>query len=946
MSTSLSFTTAAGVPGASAPVSCLAPARATRDIVGDGRRPSLVRRLFTNDDGDAAGVTAAMRRVCADEGFVLVATGEPLVWRPGATMRSVVACLGGHGGDARGWGRLIALAARDDVDLVAIIGASPRSDARPLIERAGDGGARARVAERRPDALMPVAPARDTAPAELAQVGLRVERLLADGRRSHARQVLAAKIARARRHDDEPDDLALRVALARIEHDDVRPAEVCRLLLPALQRGEGAPLDAAAAIARLDACLLACHASIDLLQFARARQLAGAAVAVAEALGARRFEAARAQWRVCHWMGDHDGALAQARDLESCARTAVQQIVHRRCALRTSALRWPDEAASHRQWLRGHSDAPDRERAGLARRALAEDAIATGDRAQALALLDGAVRVLGRRITRRLRASLTLLSTAVGGRRGCGVPRDGEPSVAVLDTPLMHLCRAAVTSAGGVARHRVEHRASGAGVSLAGIAPWLRPTGDHVMIEELVQVIEACHSEDGAPAMARLCSLVREQLGAAGVGLYVTPEGRPLAGVGAHPCVSTSVSRAALARNVAVEPAAAAIGVESAVPVRFGGSAIAALCCRWAYDAPVDRRRATLVLTAAAAVCAPVVQAAIEAHARLEVPGDDLGLIGTSDLMRVLRVSIRRAALAPFPVLIEGESGAGKELVARAIHGASARRGRRFCAVNCAAVSDDLLEAELFGHARGAFTGAVAERPGLFEDADGGTLFLDEVGELSARGQAKLLRVLQEGEVRRVGENVPRRLDVRIVAATNRTLAREVEVGRFRDDLRFRLDVVRIEVPPLRARPDDIEALAQTFWREALAKTRGRAVLDRDALAALARYDWPGNVRELQNVIATLAVRAPLRGRITEDDVRSVRAGAAPRMLAPVSSLDAARREFDAALLRQTLVDCGGRRTEAARRLGMTRQGLLKLMHRLGIDRSRGPTDRGTTRAS
>ncbi len=454
------------------------------------------------------------------------------------------------------------------------------------------------------------------------------------------------------------------------------------------------------------------------------------------------------------------------------------------------------------------------------------------------------------------------------------------------------------------------------------------------MIEDLLQVIEACHTEESAPAMARLCSLVREQLGAAGVGLYTTPEGRPLAGVGTHPCVSANVAREALGRGVVVEPAAASIGLEGAVPVRFGGSPIAALCCRWAYDAPVDRRRAALVMSAVAAVCAPVVQTLIDARVRIDAPVDDLGLLGASDGMRVLRVNIRRAASAPFPVLIEGESGAGKELVARAIHAASPRRGRRFCAVNCAAVSDELLEAELFGHARGAFTGAVGERPGLFEEADGGTLFLDEIGELSPRGQAKLLRVLQEGEVRRVGENVPRRLDVRVVAATNRTLAREVEVGRFRDDLRFRLDVVRIEVPPLRARPDDIEVLAQAFWRDALAKTRGRAVLERDAIAALARYDWPGNVRELQNVIATLAVRAPLRGRITEADVAAVRGRIASKVLAPVSTLDAARREFDAAFLRQTLAECGGRRTEAARRLGVTRQGLLKLMHRLGIDRT------------
>ena len=200
--------------------------------------------------------------------------------------------------------------------------------------------------------------------------------------------------------------------------------------------------------------------------------------------------------------------------------------------------------------------------------------------------------------------------------------------------------------------------------------------------------------------------------------------------------------------------------------------------------------------------------------------------------------------------------------MARAIHRLGPRRDRRFCALNCAALSDDLIEAELFGHARGAFTGAVGERPGLFEEADGGTLFLDEIGELSARAQAKLLRVLQDGEVRRVGENVSRRVDVRIVAATNRRLEQEVAAGRFRADLRFRLDVVRIDVPPLRDRAGDVPLLASRFWGDAAARMGSRATLSPEAIAALARYEWPGNVRELQNVIAWMAVHSPRRGRI------------------------------------------------------------------------------------
>jgi two-component system response regulator AtoC len=238
------------------------------------------------------------------------------------------------------------------------------------------------------------------------------------------------------------------------------------------------------------------------------------------------------------------------------------------------------------------------------------------------------------------------------------------------------------------------------------------------------------------------------------------------------------------------------------------------------------------------------------------------------------------------------------------------------------------VEAELFGHTRGAFTGAATERAGLFEEADGGTLFLDEVGELSPRAQAKLLRVLQEGEVRRVGENLPRRVDVRIVAATNRRLAADAVDGRFRTDLRFRLDVLRIVVPPLRERIGDIPVLAQHFWQEASARVGSRASLGPDALAALARYDWPGNVRELQNVIAWMSVHAPRRGRAS--------AALLPAQLASspfaTGSFEAAREEFERRYVRAALAQAGGHRQAAARALGLSRQGLSKMLRRLGIE--------------
>jgi transcriptional regulator with PAS, ATPase and Fis domain len=261
---------------------------------------------------------------------------------------------------------------------------------------------------------------------------------------------------------------------------------------------------------------------------------------------------------------------------------------------------------------------------------------------------------------------------------------------------------------------------------------------------------------------------------------------------------------------------------------------------------------------------------------------------------------------------------------------------RRFCAVNCAALSDDLFETELFGHARGSFTGASSDRPGLFEEADGGTLFLDEVGELSPRAQAKLLRAIQEGEIRRVGENHARRIDARIVAATNRPLADEVKAGRFRHDLLYRLDVVRIVVPPLRERPEDVGPLARDIWRDAMRRTGGEAELSSAAIAALARYAWPGNVRELQNTLAALAVQAPARGRVGASRLPAAILGAPSHAPTEPITLAEARRRFEERFVRATLARAGGQRSEAALALGLTRQGLAKVIARLGITQESG----------
>src|ERR1019366_312817 len=231
---------------------------------------------------------------------------------------------------------------------------------------------------------------------------------------------------------------------------------------------------------------------------------------------------------------------------------------------------------------------------------------------------------------------------------------------------------------------------------------------------------------------------------------------------------------------------------------------------------------------------------------RIEIPG----VIAESPAMQRLLRMVRRVAPAETTVLLEGESGAGKEVIARALHELSPRRSKPFLAINCAVLTENLLESELFGHERGAFTGAVAQKKGKVELADGGTLFLDEIGELAPGLQAKLLRVLQQREFERVGGTRTLHLDVRVIAATNRDLLAEVNNGVFRKDLYHRLNVISIAAPALRERPDDIVLLALHF----LARGRSKATRDVDGISAAAkrsllRYSWPGNVRELENVI-------------------------------------------------------------------------------------------------
>jgi DNA-binding NtrC family response regulator len=450
--------------------------------------------------------------------------------------------------------------------------------------------------------------------------------------------------------------------------------------------------------------------------------------------------------------------------------------------------------------------------------------------------------------------------------------------------------------------------------------------------DETLEILRTCQlAQDDAAVLARVCATISAQTRALSVAFVAADEGQRLWTVavdGGRP--SLDVARRVLEAGQGVAPHDLGRGAEAGEPVHYGGRCLGILVCRWPMGATVDRARVTALLVTAATAAAPAIAGAIEQRrVSRAAPVEDL--LGTSAATADLRRAIARAAPAPFAVLIEGESGSGKELVARALQRRGPRSDRPMCTINCAALPDELIEAELFGHARGAFTGAVAERPGVFEQAHTGTLFLDEVGELSPRAQAKLLRTIQEGEVRRVGENLPRRIDVRLIAATNRDLAGEVAAGRFRLDLLYRLDVIRLRVPPLRERPDDIPVLAEAFWRESTARVGSRATLGVDALVALGRHSWPGNVRELQNVLASLAVRAPRRGVISPDALPpAIRARPADEG----GRLAEARRAFEEGFVRAALARAGGRRSQAAADLGLTRQGLAKLLARLSISRA------------
>jgi two-component system response regulator AtoC len=315
----------------------------------------------------------------------------------------------------------------------------------------------------------------------------------------------------------------------------------------------------------------------------------------------------------------------------------------------------------------------------------------------------------------------------------------------------------------------------------------------------------------------------------------------------------------------------------------------------------------------------------------------DRDVIAVSPAMRRVMELASRVAPHPTTVLITGESGVGKEVIARAIHRMSPRRAAPLVAVNCAAIPEQLLESELFGHVRGAFTGAATDRIGLFEEANSGTLLLDEIGDLPPALQVKLLRVLQESEIRRVGETRSRRVDVRLIAATARDLEADAATGRFREDLFYRLNVVRLHIPPLRDRPEDLEALTTVLLRRAMDRAGRTVTLSPEALEAIRRHKWPGNVRELENAIERAVVLSQdgvLRAEAFEDrgGIRPAGGPAQDDAVRTPRLLRDAVAEAERCAIASALAACGGNRAQAARVLGVSQRTLFYKLKEFAIE--------------
>jgi DNA-binding NtrC family response regulator len=363
-----------------------------------------------------------------------------------------------------------------------------------------------------------------------------------------------------------------------------------------------------------------------------------------------------------------------------------------------------------------------------------------------------------------------------------------------------------------------------------------------------------------------------------------------------------------------------------------------------AYDylpKPLDLRRLSALVRQALEYQAVVAENK-ELRLRLQKRSEPSPLIGTTETMRAVGRLVEEVAASDVTVLIEGESGTGKELVARAIHLKSLRRDKPFISVNCAALPEQLVESELFGHVKGAFTGAYTTRPGRFQMAEGGTLFLDEIADLSPKGQGDLLRVIEEGTFRMVGGSDLIRADVRVIAATNKNLEQLLKEGRFREDLYYRVHVVPISLPPLRERAEDIPLLVEAFLQHFAAKhKRPPKLMSAEALQICQRYRWPGNVRELRNLIERLVLTVhhkliepadlpePLRKAEATHTEFTVRAG---------MTIEEVEKE----LIRKTLTHVSANRGEAARTLGISRRTLQYKLKKYGLLCPAEPQDRSS----
>jgi len=352
-----------------------------------------------------------------------------------------------------------------------------------------------------------------------------------------------------------------------------------------------------------------------------------------------------------------------------------------------------------------------------------------------------------------------------------------------------------------------------------------------------------------------------------------------------------------------------------------------------AYDylpKPLDMKRLRVLVQKALEFQA-VVAENNDLRLRLQTQSELSLLVGDSEPMRAVARLCAEVAASDVTVLIEGESGTGKELVAQSIHGQSARRDRPFVSVNCAALTEQLLEAELFGHVKGAFTGAVATKPGRFQMADGGTLFLDEIGDLSPKGQGDLLRVLEENAFRMVGGSELIRVNVRVIAATNKDLQAAVNQQQFREDLYYRLQIVPIVMPPLRERAEDIPLLVEKFFEHFCAKhKRRRKRMSPDAMQLCQRFPWPGNVRQLRNIIERLVItcREPVV-EVTHlpDFLRDYDRNQTTFTVRPGTPM----AEVEKLLIRQTLAHVTSNREEAAKALGISRRALQYKLKQYGL---------------